>query len=293
MGNPNTPQATKSPGHIPPAQPPVDMDAVIELMQSMNQEIADLKKAQSNLAVENLALTDKISEAAKQAALHKPVSSSIGVIGGDNALMPKARIMEFLNSTRPSTEFFVLKNPYYKFQLDAGKEAPFDPQQNRQTGRPIPGFWMCMQFWFGPGCELRKQDGSQKYKIGQCDLASDRLLKITPQDIEKFHMRADHDIRPDGIYDIDTLLHRIYNDDDFRLGKLLTGEMFREMMKAEYDTLWATQFNQEQLAQRLASLRPGAEKTGLLAPDAIDRLTSVLGTEPAKAGSTIVEPVMS
>ncbi len=272
--------------------PNEDMGAWIELLNSMQTQLSDLTEQQGKLIEENKLLNNRIVEASTAATLNKQVSSTAG-IAGSHALMPLSRINDFLNSRRPDTEFFTLKNPYYKFQLDAGKEAPFDPQQNRQTGRPIPGFWLVMNFWFGPGCELKKGDGAQKYKIGQCDLTTDRLLNITKEDIEKYHLADTLEPRSDGVYNISVLLARIFADDDYKLGRLLTGEQFRLLLQAEYETLWSTQQNQERLSQRLASLRSGAEKTGILADEVVNKLVGGIGPEQTKSGSNIIEPVMA
>lgn len=254
-----------------------DMDAVMNLIEGIQEE----HKAEVK------ALRDEIAAASVANAIHtdrKVVSSSHGVVGtGENVLLKEVR--DFLASTRPDTEFFTLKNPRYQFILNPGEEAPWSDKQQRPSGHPTPSIALSMNWWFGPGKELKGMNGQPKYKIGHCDLTHNDLVKITKQDVVKYHLPKEILLRDNGVFDLSVLLARIYSDNDYRNGVLLNGEQFKEIMRAEYETLWAQMENQHRLQETLSKLRTGAEKTGMLA--------NVIAPPPASSGSNIVEPSMA
>lgn len=172
-------------------------------------------------------------------------------------VIPESDIQAFLSTPRPLTEFFTpgLNGGYgwfYKFFVQRNLDF-IDPNTKLRTVQPE----ICIEArrWCGPGSELRDPRTGKVEKWGYFDLTWYPQIAITADDIIMYGLPPETKIRHGNI-DLSTILSRVCNPSakDVARRHRITGEEFRAIVSAKYDSIGRKRESERMLALRMATL---------------------------------------
>lgn len=242
--------------------------SIADQVNTLAAQVIELQRRNAEEKERNARLEDRMERAESNSAPDTIMSGKPSVT--------EKQIETFLTVPRPLCEYFNLTLCTYQMQVFHDRILNTNQQTGHQQRKPA--LWMQMSKWGGPGAEFKAENHyrSDKFRlIGYWNAAMDtsKLVTVTEGDVKEYRLLPPHSSNAivksilisggEHSHTLAEVIKQVESTDDYRNGVFISGEMFQQMMKAEYDKLWAGQRIDENLKAKMKKLTPAAMKAGM------------------------------
>jgi hypothetical protein len=182
------------------------------------------------------------------------------------------KIQEFLKSTRPDTEFFSIPAHHGTGQFRKICLFPDYEEYNQATHRSRRGnaLWLEFALWSGPGSDLIDGQTGRPERFGRADISELKMVTITEKDIGE--MRLPEAISPrKGQFSLTQCIQRALDSPLFKKRRVVTGEIFRRMIRSRYEQLWSRLKSEQELEAEIQRIGEDQLKMGVVPVASIER----------------------